>query len=58
MQHAAVVGPSHDFHEVLPGLAPIITRTAMASLAPDWVTAGSTLYIHAFAADLVEPADR
>jgi hypothetical protein len=30
---------------VLPGLAPTITRIAMASLSPEWVNAGSTLYI-------------
>jgi hypothetical protein len=42
-------GPLHEGHiyeaAVLPGLSPNITRTAMASLGPDWVTAGSTLYV-------------
>jgi hypothetical protein len=42
-------GPLHEgfIYEaaVLPGLAPSITRVAMASLSPEWVTAGSTLYV-------------
>lgn len=42
-------GPLHEgfIYEaaVLPGLAPNITQTAMASLGPDWVNAGSTLYV-------------
>lgn len=42
-------GPLHEGYiyeaAVLPGLAPNITRTAMASLGPEWVTAGSTLYV-------------
>jgi hypothetical protein len=42
-------GPLHEgfIYEaaVLPGLAPSITRIAMSSLSPEWVTAGSTLYV-------------